>query len=139
VCLWPRGAAGDGTQGDWELQRELWLQSCPSSARVDFSASNSVPRAARYVSKYVSKGVQTSAFSPELRARVLAGTYNTRWLFSSSGAWVRFRPCCKSCGVPVTVRTVRFSAPGTWPIPDSTPEWIYERGPPQYSFELSGP
>ncbi len=132
VCLWPRGGPGDGTQGDWQLQRELWLDAAPTSTRISFSASNTPHRAARYLSKYVSKGVQTSDFSPVLRARVLAGTYNTRWLFTSRKAWVPFQPRCKCCGTPV--RRVSVAWHEACAPPDDTPEWVFDRGPPQQSL-----
>lgn len=139
VCLWPMGSPGDGTQGDWRLQRELWLAACPDAARVDFTASKQPHRAAKYVSKYVSKGVQTSDFTPQLRARVLAGTYGARWVFSSRGAWVKFQPCCKSCGVPVTRVMVGWRDRCSWSPPDATPDWFYDRGPPQYTLALPEP
>ena len=135
VCLWPIGRPDDGSQGDWKLQRELWLQAAPTSTRVNFEASKAPHKAARYISKYVSKGVQTQDFTPELRARVLAGTYNTRWIFSSVGAWVKFQPCCKRCGVSVTRVSLTWHGRCTSP-PDSTPEWWYDRGPPQYELDI---
>lgn len=135
VCLWPVGKPGDGTQGDWELQRKLWLEAAPTSTRINFTASRHVHKAARYISKYVSKGVQTDEFTPDLRARVLAGTYNTRWMFTSHRVWVPFTPCCKACGVSVTRADVawhgRCNTPdaGWWwnPVPRQADFWADDR------------
>ncbi len=122
VCVWPWGAPGDGSAGDWELLRKMWIAACPTARRVSFEASRTPKNAARYISKYVSKGVQTDDFSPQLRAIVLAGTYNTRWIFTSRAAWVPFQPCCQDCGTRVI--RANHSWHGTCaPTPDSTPEW----------------
>lgn len=130
VCVWPRGNAGDGGPGDWGVLREMWLAACPTARRVSFTASRNASRAARYISKYVSKGVQTSDFSPELRACVLAGTYNTRWVFTSRHAWVPFVPCCKDCGRSMTLSAFRWHGPSTayeQPYPDwDDPGWRQE-------------
>lgn len=93
VALWPFR--------DWSQLAELWRAACPESTRISFVASRSVRGAAKYVSKYISKGVQTDEFSPELRARILAGTYQTRWLMSSVRFWVPFVPVCRCCKQPV--------------------------------------
>lgn len=101
---------------DWGGLAELWRAACPESTRISFRASRndgqatSPKSAARYLSKYVSKGVQTDDFSPELRADVLAATYNTRWLFSSRHVWVAFVPSCPDCGQPIVLAHFRFNA-----------------------------
>jgi hypothetical protein len=94
VCLWPFI--------DWSELYELWREACPQSTRINFKASYSVRGAAKYVAKYTSKGVDTSDFSPEMRARAVAGTYGTRWLFSSQKMWVPFVPLCPCCKQPIT-------------------------------------
>ncbi len=122
VCVWPRGVAHSGGEGDWAEVREMWLRACPRARRVSFVASRSPGRAARYIAKYVAKGVQTADFSPTLRAEVLAGTYNTRWIFTSRAAWVPFQPCCRDCGLPVIRAAYRWNGPAH-PPPDRTPDW----------------
>jgi hypothetical protein len=134
VCLWPRGGPGDGTQGDWELQCKLWREAAPTSTRISFRASKNAAKAATYLSKYVSKGVQTSDFTPELRAKVLAGTYNTRWLFTSRKAWVFFEPFCRACGCKTERVRVGWHGRCAGNVPDGTPDWWLERGPPQQSW-----
>lgn len=89
VAMWP--------YRDWGLLSKLWRQSCPESSHLSISRAESVGRAAHYLAKYVSKGVHTAEFSPELRARVLAGTYGTRWFMTSVRFWVPFEPCCPQC------------------------------------------
>lgn len=103
VVLWP--------YRDWFEMQLLWRAACPQSEHISFRASHSVKGAARYVSKYISKGVQTADFSPELRARVLAGTYGTRWLMSSVRFWQPFAPVCPCCSQPI----VRARLRDPWP------------------------
>lgn len=103
VALWP--------WRDWGELRQMWLRACPQSEQIHFRASRTVKHAARYVSKYVSKGVQTDDFSPELRARVLAGTYGTRWVFSSVRFWAPFEPLCPCCGQAVRRAMLRDPFP----------------------------
>jgi hypothetical protein len=128
VCRWP--------WRDWSEVREMWLRASPQSERVDFKASKNPKNAARYVSKYATKGVQTDDFTPELRAFVIAGTYNTRWLFSSRNAWVPFVPCCKACGQRTTRDGVVWrDRIGTWVGP--SPDWYDDRHY-QRELELGG-
>jgi hypothetical protein len=93
VALWPFR--------DWEVIARWWRVACPTSTRINLRGARSVRGGAAYIAKYVSKGVQTGDFSPELRARVLAGTYNTRWLLSSVGFFLP-PPCCPGCGLSAT-------------------------------------
>ena len=146
AALWPRGNPGDGSQGDWSLQRTLWLQSCSQSERIHFSPSKSVRQCARYVAKYVSKGVQDDEFTPLLRARVIAATYNTRWVLTSAKFWELFKPCCPTCGEAIV--RARFKFPRG--EPPSMAErlrllgWSSRGGgsadtpPEQLAFELGG-
>lgn len=111
---------------DWSELHDMWRRSCPSSTRISFVANRrdgkpTTPKsAANYLSKYVAKGVQTHEFSPELRADVIAATYNTRWLFSSRGVWIPFVPLCPDCGKPIILARYRFHA-GNW-RPDHGPD-----------------
>jgi hypothetical protein len=88
---------------DWSMASRLWRDACPQSTRVSFVASANARRAAKYVAKYVSKGVDMSDWTPNQRARVLAASYGRRWLFSSRRFWVREECGCKRCGQPVTL------------------------------------
>ena len=122
VALWPFR--------DWGELAEMWREACPESTRINFEASRSVKGAARYVSKYISKGVQTDDFSPELRARVVCGTYGTRWLMSSVGFWQPFVPVCPCCMQPI----VRVMLRDPWnhnavPVDWSTGPPVGESGP----------
>ncbi len=116
---------------DWGLLSDLWRDSCPTSTRINFIASHTVRSAAKYVSKYMSKGVQTSEFTPALRARVLHASYNTRQVFSSVRFWKFFEPCCQACNskvVRATFRWITRGAPPAFIVADWT-------GPPPGSFE----
>lgn len=113
---------------DWGELARLWRVSCPSSSRISFVASRrdgkatNPASAAKYLAKYVSKGVQTQEFTPELRADVVAAMYNTRWLFSSRGVWVPFVALCPDCGRPIVLARYRFHD-GNWrPNLDNGPD-----------------
>lgn len=91
---------------DWGVVRKLWLKACPTSERITFVASRqdkkpSSPRSVgNYLSKYLSKGVQTAEFSTQLRADVAAASYQARWVFTSRKFWVPWVPLCPGCGEP---------------------------------------
>lgn len=104
VAIWPRF--------DWKVAgiHELWLASCPESSHLNIRVVTSPKNAAWYLGKYVSKGVESREFTPELRARVVAGTYGTRWVGGSRRFFVAFVPCCPACGQSV----VRVSVEDPW-------------------------
>jgi len=89
---------------DWHVCSALWRRACPRSARISFvrrrrdGRPSSPESVANYLAKYVSKGVQTEDFTPQLRSRIVAGTYNTRWVMTSRGFWQVFTPICRDCG-----------------------------------------
>jgi len=123
VAIWPRF--------DWKKAgiHELWRASCPSSSHLHIEVVDSPKKAAWYIGKYVSKGVETDDFSPELRARVAAGMYGTRWLGSSRRFFLKFVPCCPGCGQSVQRVTVEFP----WGDDDRCPRTTDDRrttGPP---------
>jgi hypothetical protein len=127
---------------DWSVCRQLWLEACPQSTRITFVASRrdgrrSDPRSvANYLGKYLAKGMEAGEFSPELRSRVVAGLYNTRWLFSSRGFWQPFVPCCQACQQPIVSAQYRFrGAPWVPPVDGSTSP----RGDPQLGLALPEP
>jgi hypothetical protein len=122
---------------DWGVVRELWLDACPASERINFVASYGVRAAAKYVSKYLSKGIQRSEFTPLLRAEVLSALYQARQVFTSVGVWVPFHPVCRCCGTRVhraqfgwSARPLDISIVYGWLDPPY-------RGSAQASFELS--
>jgi len=121
---------------DWSDVREMWLASCPWSERITFVARRRDGRpsdaksAANYLGKYLSKGLQTDDFSKELRTRVIAGTYNSRWVFSSRRFWILFVPACQRCHCQVVAAQYRFRGE-PWHPPVEC-----ERGPPQLSLEF---
>jgi hypothetical protein len=117
VCVWPKGRKGDGTAGDWQLLRRLWVEACPGSEIVNFKPFDSAQSAAFYASKYVSKGFQGCNFTAQLRAEVLAGTYNTRWVFTSRKLWTLFVPLCPCCGHRVVRATFGWSSVDEPPSP----------------------
>lgn len=92
VVIWPRWV-------DYGRVRALWLRACPESERISIvGGSNSLERAANYVAKYISKGVELSGFTDELRAEVLASFYNARLVLTSHKFWGP--KVCKCCGEP---------------------------------------
>jgi hypothetical protein len=121
VCLWPHL--------DWSKLSAMWRDACPQSTRINFQASYSVRGAAKYISKYVSKGVETSDFSPELRARAVAGTYGSRWLFTSVRIWLPYEHVCPCCKQPIT-RDIVTEWLAT-DVPDNPIDW----GPPDWVRE----
>jgi len=126
---------------DWGECREMWLQSCPESERITFVARrrdglDSSPRSvAKYLSKYLSKGLQTAEFSPELRTRVVAMMYGQRSVFTSRRFWQAFVPLCCACQCPVVVAQYRWSADRSAGADDRDGP----RGPPQLALALPEP
>lgn len=92
VAIWPYRC--------WKMLARWWRQACPQSARINLKASYSVRGAAKYISKYVAKGMQTQSWTPQLRARTLAAYYNTRWFSTSEGFFIRTPVTCPCCGQP---------------------------------------
>lgn len=104
IAIWPRF--------DWKATgiHPLWRASCPSSSHINIKPVTSPKKAAWYLGKYVSKGVGSADFTPELRARIVAGMYGSRWIGSSRRFFVPFAPCCPACGQSV----VRVSVEDPW-------------------------
>ena len=57
--------------------------------------------AAKYLAKYMSKGVQGDAFTPALRAEVAVAFYNAHSVFASTRFWKPEVNRCKCCRYPV--------------------------------------
>lgn len=66
--------------------------------RITSSSTTSSARAANYVCKYVSKGVQLSDFAPVLAANVAAAFYGKRWHTPSHRFYEPKRVGCPDCG-----------------------------------------
>jgi hypothetical protein len=123
---------------DWGDCRRLWLRACPESERITFVARRRDGRAsdpksvANYLGKYLSKGIDTIDFPRELRTRIVAASYNTRWVFTSRKFWITFAPQCQHCGCQVVSAQYRWRGEPYQPTTDSV------RGPPQLELDLAG-
>lgn len=97
---------------DWKIVAKLWKWAMDDAGAQppDCQRARSVRGIAKYLGKYVSKGVDTDDFTPALRARALAGTYGSRWLFSSVRFWTKFEPECPCCHSPVVREIVHLRA-----------------------------
>jgi hypothetical protein len=82
----------------WDKLSAWWREACPESSNIDLKASQTPHTAHRYIAKYVTKGVQSDAFTPALRADILAAFYGKRCLFSSTKFFASFVPACPHCG-----------------------------------------
>jgi hypothetical protein len=90
VVLWPFRC--------WNMLQRWWRAACPESARINMRAAYSVRGAARYLAKYTAKGIDTSEWTPQLRARVVCAYYNKKLVQTSVGFWLKFTPLCLKCG-----------------------------------------
>jgi hypothetical protein len=79
----------------------MWRRACPESSHIDIRKARDARGAADYIGKYITKGFQTSDWNDVLRARVAAGTYGSRWVFSSRKFWQPYVPACPCCGQAV--------------------------------------
>ena len=126
---------------DWSLCSRLWRDACPRSSRISFVAARrdgrrSDPKSvANYLGKYLAKGMEAEEFTPELRSKVLAGLYNTRWVFSSRRFWQPFLPRCQACQQAVVSAQYRFRGEPYRPLDGSDSP----RGSPQACLDLPEP
>lgn len=89
---------------DWHDVRAKWDAACPESEHFSLVASTTPRRASKYLSKYLSKGVDTADFTPEMRARVVAAFYGARTVNTSAHFWLPVSSClCGNCKAPVQV------------------------------------
>lgn len=107
-----------GGPGWWPYaaMRRVWMTACPRSKSLQIDAvRGGAAGAARYVSKYVTKGIDHAAgWSDELTAQWLAAHYGARMVATSRGFWtfhVERRPCA-SCGECYRVA----ERPSTWEL-----------------------
>ena len=90
VVIWPRFVP-------YGKVRTLWLRACPQSERIHIAGGSNAPdKAANYLAKYISKGVEVGGFSEELQASVLASFYNAHLVLTSRGFWLP--KVCACCG-----------------------------------------
>lgn len=88
---------------DWKRIKAQWRRACPTSMVVDIAPrrkdkKDSTPASvANYLGKYLSKGADTSGFSPRMRAEISAGFYNQRAVITSERFWVKQPKCCPKC------------------------------------------
>jgi hypothetical protein len=88
AVVWPRWI-------DYRRVRTLWLRSCEASERISIVTGNGGGGAAKYLAKYISKGVDVAEFTDELRAAVLASFYNAHLVLTSRKFWLpKVCPCC---------------------------------------------
>lgn len=119
VAVWP--------WRDWADVARMWRRACPESTRINIMQAHNTRGAAKYVAKYVSKGVYVGEFTPRLRANVVAGMYQARWVFTSVRFWQPFVPCCQQCCAPVQLLVVQVErAYNGGRVPDDRPEWLVD-------------
>ena len=99
AVIWPRFVP-------YGKVRTLWLRACPESERISIvGGSGGVEKAANYLAKYLSKGVELGGFNDELQASILATFYNAHLVLTSRKFWGP--KTCDCCGQPW--RRVLFS------------------------------
>jgi hypothetical protein len=113
AIIWPRIP--------WSTVSRLWRASCPRSEVIDLKGPRKDRKptnawtAAKYLSKYISKGIDFDALPAELAADIVAASYNQKSVVHGTGRWapdaatgkmqrVKFfqpweRPHCDCCGV----------------------------------------
>lgn len=87
---------------DYGDARGAWLRACPRSMQISFvpeAKGSRTPRmAAKYLGKYLSKGVEHGRFDEVVRAQVAAAFYNQRSVTTSHRFFLAWQPCCPQCG-----------------------------------------
>lgn len=87
---------------DYGDARAAWLRHCPRSLQISFvpeAKGARTPRmAAKYLGKYLSKGVEHGRFDEVVRAQVAAAFYNQRSVTTSHRFFLAWKPCCPKCG-----------------------------------------
>lgn len=111
----------------WGVVRELWLASCPRSKSIDIASGGKSKgkiqarrdgrptnawSAAKYIGKYISKGIALASMGDELAADIVAATYNKRTVLTSRKFWVPWHEaCCARCGVQPFAERVFYMDP----------------------------
>jgi hypothetical protein len=91
---------------DYAEVRELFAAGC-DRAHLDIRPPRKDGKpstgngAAKYLGKYMSKGVQGDRFTPELRAEVAVAFYNAHTIFASTKFWRPHVNVCKCCSYAV--------------------------------------
>jgi hypothetical protein len=104
-AAWRRATGDDEAQLDLAANRRDGRPSSASSA-------------ARYLGKYLGKGVQVSEMTPELAGRTLAMLWGRRTVRSSRGFWAPWeRPPCQCCGQVPDPEPLRTASRFRWQAP----------------------
>lgn len=129
---------------DWSRANEAWRAGCPRSDNVDFRRAKA-EGAAKYLAKYVTKGVQVGEMRADLAGDILASWYGKRRVSTSRGFWrpllARGKACCRRCESEWRVvehpHTVRSTSPeGVWLALVERHRVALPRGPTQASLRL---
>lgn len=88
---------------DWKRIRAQWDSAMGQSTYLDIAdrrrdgKPSSPGSVSNYLGKYLSKGADSDAFTPYLRAEVSAAFYNQRSVITSKHFWRREEKCCATC------------------------------------------
>lgn len=126
-----------GGPGWWNYSaiQRTWRNVCPRSSHLDIQTTkgDQARAAARYLSKYATKGVSIgSAWPDPLIAQWIAAHYGKRWISTSLRFWQVPEPICKHCGE----RCQRAPKPNGWVVAVDSAEGMpvrrisRERAPP---------
>lgn len=82
---------------------EAWRAASPGAVMLDVKAPRGGDRkapgkAAHYLSKYVTKGVQPSDMTGQKAGELLVAQYGKRRVTTSRHFWIEADPSCKTCG-----------------------------------------
>lgn len=89
------------------------------------TGAKSAQQAARYLSKYASKGVQLGDFAPILAAGVLDALWQRRIASTSRGFWLPREACCRACRSRWVIVQRPEAAPRAAPIWRAQRLWRY--------------
>jgi len=129
---------------DYERVKSMWRAATKDASYINIAGKRrdgkptSASSAARYLSKYVSKGVQGEGFTPDLRANVSAAMYNAHGFMTSRGFWHpkgKHRDTCKkTCTFTVgCCRKCFLRVRRVQPVPGE----VYDRIPAEERYYLS--
>lgn len=135
----------------WVPYEELhaaWREACPGARNVNVQAPDkgrkSAGKAAHYLAKYVTKGVQASGLTGRKAGEMLAAFYGRRKITTSEGFWVHEGdPRCKGCecryhltAAPVNLQSV--APAGVLRARAEMSRWHIPRGVCQASLRWDG-
>lgn len=86
------------TRIDYGQAREAWRRAMRDpDAVIDFQVVKNAKQAVRYVSKYVSKGVDLACMSPKVAGKLQAAAYGRRMVSSSRSFFAPYVAKCSRC------------------------------------------